>query len=226
MIKGIIFDKDGTLFDFNATWGAWAGLMIRQETQGDPGRTAALADVMGYDIQKQQFLPGSVVIASTVEDTARAMLTALPGVTFDDLITRMNQAAGSVPQVQAVPLIPFFDDLKARGLTLGVATNDAEAPALLNLDSAGVRGHFDFIAGYDSGFGGKPDTGQLMAFCDQTGLKPAECVMVGDSTHDLIAGRAAGMQTIGVLTGPAPAVELGPLADVIFDTIGGIPGWL
>ncbi len=226
MIKGIIFDKDGTLFDFNKTWGAWAGLMIAQETQGNPDQTAALAQVMGYDIGTQKFLPGSVVIASTVEETARAMLTALPGATFNDLITRMNQAAGSVPQVQAVPLRAFFDDLKARGLLLGVATNDAEAPALLNLDSAGVRGYFEFIAGYDSGFGGKPDTGQLMAFCDQTGLGAADCAMVGDSTHDLEAGRAAGMTTIGVLTGPAPRAELTPLADVVLNNIGEIPAWL
>lgn len=226
MIKGIIFDKDGTLFDFNATWGAWAGLMIAQETQGDPGQTAALAEVMGYDLQTQKFLPGSVVIASTVEETAQAMLRALPDVTIEDLIARMNHAAGSVPQVQAVRLIPFFDDLKARGLLLGIATNDAERPARLNLESAGVRDHFDFVAGYDSGFGGKPETGQLIAFCDQTGLTPADCAMVGDSTHDLIAGRAAGMRTIGVLTGPATAAELAPHADVVFDTIGDIPAWL
>lgn len=226
MIKGIIFDKDGTLFDFNATWGAWAGLMIRQETQGDPGQMAALADVMGYDMAAARFMPGSVVIAATVEQTAAAMLRALPGETLDTLIPRMNAAAGAVTQVQAVPLVPLFSELKARGLRLGIATNDAEAPALLNLESAGVRGQFDFIAGYDSGFGGKPDIGQLMAFCDQTGLNPADCAMVGDSTHDLQAGRAAGMTTIGVLTGPALRAELAPHADHVFDTIGQIPAWL
>ena len=34
-ISGVIFDKDGTLFDFNATWGAWAETMIAAETAGD-----------------------------------------------------------------------------------------------------------------------------------------------------------------------------------------------
>ncbi len=226
MIKGLIFDKDGTLFDFNATWGAWAGLMIQQETQGDPERISALANVMGYDMDTRQFLPGSVVIASTVEETASAMSTVLPGETHDTLIPRMNAAAGAVEQVQAVPLIPYFDGLKSRNLKLGIATNDAEEPALMNLTSAGVRDHFDFVAGYDSGYGSKPGPGQLLAFCAQTGLNPRHCAMIGDSTHDLEAGHAAGMITIGVLTGPAIADELTPYADVVLPDIGHIPGWL
>ena len=50
--------------------------------------------------------------------------------------------------------------------------------------------------------------------------------MVGDSTHDLIAGRAAGMATIGVLTGTAGHADLAPYADVVFPDIGHIPAWL
>ncbi|MDX8348051.1 HAD family hydrolase [Cognatiyoonia sp. IB215446] len=226
MIKGLIFDKDGTLFDFNATWGAWAGRMIAGETAGNPAKTTALANAMGYDMENQRFRPASVVIAATVEETASAMLTVLTDETHDTLIPRMNAAASAVEQVQAVPLIPFFDDLRARGLALGIATNDAEAPALANLTSAGVHDHFHFIAGYDSGHGAKPGTGQLDAFCRETGLAPHHCAMIGDSTHDLQAGRAAGMTTIGVLTGPAPSAELAPLADVVLPDIGHIPAWL
>ncbi|WP_373636721.1 HAD family hydrolase [Yoonia sp. BS5-3] len=226
MIKGIIFDKDGTLFDFNATWGAWAGMMIRQETRGDAGKAAALADAMGYDMKAERFLPCSVVIAATVEQTAQVMLNVLVGETLQTLIPRMNAAAAALPQVQAVPLIPYFDDLKARGLKLGIATNDAEAPAIANLQSAGIKDHFDFIAGYDSGYGGKPETGQLRAFCQQTGLVAPDCVMVGDSTHDLTAGKDAGMRAVGVLTGPAPAAELAPFADVVLQNIGDLPGWM
>ena len=50
--------------------------------------------------------------------------------------------------------------------------------------------------------------------------------MVGDSRHDLIAGRAAGMRTIGVLTGMARAEDLADLADVVLPDIGHIPVWL
>ena len=51
----------------------------------------------------------------------------------------------------------------------------------------------------------------LLAFADAVGIAPARIVMVGDSTHDLHAGRAAGMQTVGVLTGLAGAETLAPL---------------
>jgi phosphoglycolate phosphatase len=50
--------------------------------------------------------------------------------------------------------------------------------------------------------------------------------MVGDSRHDLQAGRSAGMRTVAVLTGIATARDLEGLADVILPDIGAIPGWL
>jgi phosphoglycolate phosphatase len=50
--------------------------------------------------------------------------------------------------------------------------------------------------------------------------------MVGDSTHDLLAGRAAGMRTVGVLTGLAPEAVLAPHADVVFPNIGHLTDWL
>jgi phosphoglycolate phosphatase len=66
----------------------------------------------------------------------------------------------------------------------------------------------------------------LLAFCTKTGLNPARVVMVGDSHHDLLAGRRAGMQTLGVLTGTAGADDLAPLADAVLPDIGHIPAWL
>ena len=226
MIKGIIFDKDGTLFDFNATWGTWTRGMLEAETAHDPTLFAPLAEALGYDTKENRFRPDSVVIAATAGETADQIMTVLPHLDKQALLARMNAAAAQVPQVEAVPLVSYFTGLRQAGLCLGIATNDAEAPARTHLGRAKVSDLFDFIAGYDSGHGGKPAPGQLLAFCGQTGLQPAECLMVGDSTHDLHAGRAAGMGTIGVLTGPAPAEELSPFADVVLQDIGEIPDWL
>ncbi len=225
-IKGIIFDKDGTLFDFNATWGVWAQHMLREEAGGDELRLATLAEVLGYDLTQSRFLPGSIVIAETVDVVAQAMLPHLPDTDAAQLITRMNAAASKVPQVEAAPLIPFCQMLAARGFTLGIATNDAEMPARAHLQAAGVIDAFSFVAGFDSGHGGKPAPGQLLAFCAATGLAPSECVMVGDSLHDLHAGQAAQMRTIGVLTGPASRAELAPAADVVLASIAEMPDWL
>ena len=226
VIKAIIFDKDGTLFNFNATWGAWAKGLLMAEAGDDLQRLNALAGALGYDLETAQFLPGSVVIAEPAAVIADAMLPYLPETNQAQILARVNAAASVAPQVEAVPLRPFFADLQTRGLKLGVATNDAQEPTHAHLGRAEIIDVFDFIAGSDSGFGGKPAPGQLLAFCEQTGLAPTECIMVGDSRHDLIAGRAAGMHTVGVLTRPARAVELAPLADVVLQTIGEIPAWL
>ncbi len=226
VIKGIVFDKDGTLFDFNATWGTWTLGMLADEAGNDPALLAAMAQTLGYDTANQRFFPGSIVIAETVDVIARALLTHLPGENEPDLIARMKEKSLHVPQVAAVPLIPYFAGLRGMGLQLGIATNDAEGPARQHLTTAGILDAFDFVAGFDSGHGGKPAPGQLHAFCVATGLDPAQCLMVGDSLHDIAAGRAAGMTTVGVLTGPATAADLGPHADAILPDIGHLPGWI
>ena len=225
-IKGIIFDKDGTLFDFNATWGAWARDVLMAETSDDPARLEPLADALGYDLTTGLFLPHSLVIASTVHEIAQAALPYVSENSEDALVARFNAAATIAPQVETTPLIPFVQTLKSAGLFIGVATNDGEAPARAHLNVANIEHLFDFIAGSDSGFGGKPETGQLRGFCAATGIAPHHCAMVGDSTHDLYAGRAAGMMTVAVLTGVAGQDELAPHADVVLTSIAELPAWL
>ena len=83
-----------------------------------------------------------------------------------------------------------------------------------------------FVAGYDSGCGAKPAPGQLLAFADAVGAAPEATLMVGDSRLDLVAGRAAGMIPIGVLTGVADAAELADLAEVVLPDIGHIAAWI
>ena len=221
----VLFDKDGTLFDFDATWVAWVETMLARWSSGDGARAGRLAAAIGFDRAARRFLPGSVVVAGTPEDVAGVVAPVLD-VAPASLTDRLNAEAAAAPMVEAVPLTPFLDGLRAAGLRLGVATNDAEHPARSHLRAAGVEGMFDFIAGSDSGHGGKPAPGQLLAFAAEIGVEPARIVMVGDSTHDLQAGRAAGMQTVGVLTGLAGADILAPLADGVLADIGHLPGWL
>jgi phosphoglycolate phosphatase len=116
--------------------------------------------------------------------------------------------------------------LKERGVVLGVMTNDAELSARAHLESAGVLDGFAFVAGFDSGYGAKPDPDPLLAFCKAAGVDPSRAAMVGDSEHDLVAGRAAGMRTLAVLTGMAGADELSPHADAVLPDVGHIPAWL
>jgi len=226
-VRGIVFDKDGTLFDFQTTWASVTGRMLSVLAEGNAGLETRLAEAVGFDLAAGQLLPGSVIVAATVVESADVLIAAMPrGTDRGRVIDIMLRLAETAPQIEAVPLVPFFDGLRARGLALGVATNDGEEPARVHLDRAGVLGHVDFLAGYDSGHGAKPGPGQLHAFCAATGLAAQSVLMVGDSRHDLMAGQAAGMRTVGVLTGLATAADLLPEATVVLDHIGHLPGWL
>jgi phosphoglycolate phosphatase len=222
---GILFDKDGTLFDFNATWIAWVEALIGRWAGSDADLGSRLAVAVGFDRAARAFLPGSVVIAGTPDDVATALAPVLARPALA-LVPLLNAEAACAPMAEAVPLVPLLTGLRAKGLMLGVATNDGEAPARAHLEAAGVTGLFDYIAGSDSGHGGKPAPGICLGFAAATGLDPARVVMVGDSTHDLRAGRAAGMQTVGVLTGLASAEVLAPFADAVLADIGALPSWL
>lgn len=225
MLDGVIFDKDGTLFDFRQSWGGWVARLVRA-LGPDEGAAQALASRIGYDLSARAFHPHSPVIAGTAEDIADALLPGLPDMTRAALIGRMNALAEGTPMAEAVPLAPALTALRARGLRLGVATNDSESPARAHLLAHGVDGLFDFVAGYDSGWGPKPGPGMLLAFAGRFDLTPARVAMVGDSRHDLMAGRAAGMRTVAVLTGVAGVGELAPLADVVLRDIGELGAWI
>lgn len=225
-VAGILFDKDGTLFDFNATWSAWAYDFLTELTEGNTSKAAFLAGTLGFDYAHRSFHPESPVIAGTPEEIAQYIKPFVQDVPDAELLDRMNRSASNAPQVEAVPLAPLLAEMRGAGLKLGVATNDAELPARSHLGRAGVLEQFDFIAGFDSGFGGKPMPGQMLAFADQNGLDPSRVVMVGDSLHDLHAGRAAGMRCVGVLTGLATGPDLSDHADVVLPDIGFLPDWL
>ena len=225
-IKGLLFDKDGTLFDFRATWDAWAARMIRELAGHDPVLIEKVAEVVRFDLEGGGFHVDSPFIAGTNAEVAISVAEVLPDRTPTQIELFLEQRVGEASLVPAVDLVPFLDGLLGQGMSLGVMTNDSEFGARTQLGQVGVEYLFHFIAGYDSGFGAKPSPEPLLAFANHMGLEPESVVMVGDSTHDLLAGRRAGMRTVGVLTGTALAGELSPLADAVLPDIGHIPDWL
>lgn len=225
MIDGLLFDKDGTLFDFRVSWGGWAGTFLKTIAR-DAAHAEAMARAIGYDIATNGFTPDSPVIAATATDIAEALLPHLPGISHFELTVKIDATASTAPMAEVVPLRPLLGRLKDRGLRLGIATNDTEVPARRHLATHGITDCFDFISGYDSGHGAKPGPGMCLAFLSRFDLDPRRTAMVGDSLHDLEAGRAAGMRRIAVLTGIATYDDLAPHADVVLPDIGAIPDWL
>lgn len=225
-VKGLIFDKDGTLFDFAASWGLWADRVLADLSQSFGVPAQLLGARIGYDTQARSFAPDSLVIAGTAAEIVAQLLPMLPGANPRLILDRLNAEAARAPMVPVVPLAPLMARLRARGLRLGVMTNDSEAPAMAHLAAAGVAGVFSPVIGADSGHGAKPDPAPLLACAAAWGLSAPQVAMIGDSRHDLLAGRRAGMVTVGVLTGMASADDLGDLADVILPGIGHLEAWI
>lgn len=225
-LDAIIFDKDGTLFDFGTTWNVFGGRLIMTLAEGDRDLEHRLAIATHYDLETQSYLPSSPVIAGTNREAAELFHSELPGYTIEELEKTLMQMALNLPQAEVVPLRRYFERLRAAGLKVAVMTNDTERAARAHMERANCLDVVDFIVGFDSGFGAKPTPDPLWACARHVGVSPERCAMVGDSTHDLVAGRAAGMLAIGVLTGMAARSDLDPYADLVLNDIGEIPALL
>ena len=226
---GVLFDKDGTLIDFHLTWGPAVHAMIRALAAGDPALMKAQAEVLHFSIEDRRFLPTSPVVAGSTADYGRRWAHALGRTDLDVLKSEIDalSAAETLRALTPIAETPaVFSALGAMGLRIGVATNDSERSARRQIEALGVGAHVDFVAGYDSGHGGKPEPGMVLAFAAFLGTSASKVVMVGDSLHDLDAARAAGAVAVAVLSGPADRAALEPRADFVIEHIGELPGLL
>lgn len=222
-IRALLFDKDGTIVDFDRTWGRASTVVLRVLARDDEAVVARLADAAGFDRQTETFRPDSPFIAGAIHEFSPDWAGAL-GVPDDDAlrhrIDALYQAAGH-ETVTAIPgAIEGLRLAAARGIPMGIATNDSEAGAEGNLAKLGIRDLFAFVAGYDSGHGAKPSPGMVLAFARQLGLPTSEVALIGDSVHDMAAARAAGAMAVAVTTGPMGADMLARHADLVCGGIG------
>ncbi|MBB5515539.1 phosphoglycolate phosphatase [Rubricella aquisinus] len=215
------------MFRITSQWEMWFSQLIgKLARQADRSISDALASELRYDPATDRFAPDSPVAMASSEDMAALLSRYLPGTDVCLLQRQLDTAADDMPLTPAAPLIPLLSTLRQTGLKIGLSTNDSEAAARAHLDRFNLLGMFDFVAGYDSGFGAKPGSGMQRAFAEQMALAPDRIAMVGDSVYDLTAGRAIGMVTIGVLSGPSTEDILSPMADVVLPDISHLPHWL
>jgi phosphoglycolate phosphatase len=223
--KAILFDKDGTLIDFDATWGPAAYAVMRELADGDARALQLLVEVSQYVEEERRFLPTSPLVAGSSAHYGPLWATILgreSGADFFGLMDDLFRVHGLASLSPIGDPAAVMRGLAGRNLHLGIATNDSEASARAQAQALGIDGYMSYFAGYDSGHGSKPEPGMVSAFALAHALHPSQIAMVGDTLHDLHSARAAGAQTIAVLSGPrgeAARAELAPFADHVLGSI-------
>ncbi|WP_102868364.1 HAD family hydrolase [Pseudovibrio exalbescens] len=224
-IKAVLFDRDGTLIDLDKTWAPAFVYILEQLAQGDQTLATELGREAGFDYATATFHPDSSIRVNTPEVYSRPWLERLGRVGDTTVLKDIDRWLGE----KALAAVAPFDDthlvlehLHEQGLPIGLATNGTEVSAQRQLEALNVKHLFTFISGYDSGFGSKPEPGQLLAFAEHCGLAPHEVAMVGDSLHDLHAAERAGMLRVGVTTGTMGYDVLAPHSDVVLSGLSGL----
>ncbi len=223
----VVFDKDGTLLDFQAMWGGWA-IALGKRLDGSTRRPVS-GDVfaaIGFDPTSGRVRRGAPLAVATMGEI-REMIAAV--------IRRWCPSVGAArqavetawfipdPVTSAIPVgdLPgMFRALRESGRTIAVATTDDRAPTQATLRVLGVRDLVSAIACGDDGIGVKPDPRMLLGLCETVRIPPERTAMIGDTLADLRMARSAGAGiAIGVLSGIDDAATLGSIADLLLPSI-------
>ncbi|WP_299649302.1 HAD family hydrolase [uncultured Jannaschia sp.] len=225
MIRAILFDKDGTLTDFRATWEAWMPETIYALARASGADPAEIAESYGYDLQGGRIAADGLFVTATGDTVARAVGKRI-GWPADRLAAWLAPRQAAVEQVAVPGLADLLGRLKRAGLALGVLTNADAAEAQAQLSRLQLAPHLDRIIGCDSGYGAKPDPAGAAAFADELGLKRETVVLVGDGLTDMAAARGAGLRAVAVLTGTLDRTRLAEHAEAVLPDVTHLPQWL
>jgi phosphoglycolate phosphatase len=184
-IQAVLFDLDGTLIDSAPDLAGAANEMLT--VRGLPALPLqALRPVAGSGARGMlgaafSLLPGN--------DGYEALKTEF----LDRYEVRMLQQTCVFAAIEVL-----LARLDAAGLPWGIVTNKAERFALPLAQALGLKAGAAAIVGGDSTPHTKPHPAPLLEAARRIGVAPEHCVYVGDDERDVIAGHAAGMQTVAV----------------------------
>lgn len=225
--QAIIFDKDGTLIDFDLMWGNWT-LDLADRLQACTGLDIrqALCECYGYDIPRRKILSDGKLTCTPMWQLRELMV----GVVMSCGIPQ-PEASCAVENAWHVPdpvtlAKPFtdiqklFTNIYQLGIKIAIATTDDREPTQAMFEAFGVQDLIATMVCADDGIQAKPAPDMVTATCQRLRVDPGKVVVIGDTAADLQMARAAGAgYVIGVLSGVGSLANLTPLADILIDTI-------
>jgi len=190
-VEAAIVDLDGTMVDTLGDFAEALNRMLR-----DLALPAVAPDAIEAMVGKgSEHLIESVLRHVGVADVAARYPQAWAR--YQHHYLEINgQFAGVYPGVE-----PGLRQLRAAGVRLACLTNKPLAFARPLLEAKGLLELFELVFGGDSFERKKPDPLPLRKTCEALGTLPARTLMLGDSSNDAQAARAAGCPVVLVTYG-------------------------
>jgi phosphoglycolate phosphatase len=223
----LVFDKDGTLIDFQLMWGDWARELASALEKATQLRMQdTLPALLGVDPGSGLVQPHGLLAATPMARIREVVVDALREEGLDARAAELAVARTWQPP-DAVRLVRPLADLRRlltairqRVAHLAVATSDDRGPTERTLAALKIEDLLSGVVCADDGYRVKPSPEGFLALCDRVGVPPDRAAMVGDSPADMAMARAAGARrAIGVLTGVSDETELKLSADILLPSI-------
>ncbi len=230
----LIFDKDGTLIDFTATWIPLIRkrISILLERVGRDGELEALLlKSWGIDPVSGRVDPrGPCPVSPRIEEIViGTMALYQQGYAWDDakhwVAQAFDEADAATDRLKLLKPVPGIQSLllrlKERGFFLAVATNDEPRDTKEMLSALAMEGLFDVVLCSGEVAQPKPDPEMILSICRRLSVAPQETVLIGDTVNDMKMGKRAGLAlTIGIVEGGVtPREELEKVADAVLGSL-------
>jgi pyrophosphatase PpaX len=198
-VDAVLFDLDGTLVDTIPLIFACYEHTLAMHLPGYRPERSAIVSNLGRSLDDILFDYATAGGAADPATLSRTMLETYRSFQRDALARLIRPYDG---------MREALERLRGLGLTLGVVTSKVEWAARQCYEYYGLGEFLSIQVFHDDTERHKPDPEPLLLAAAKGRLDPRRCVYVGDSIHDMAAGKAAGMHTIGVLWGPSPREAL------------------
>jgi phosphoglycolate phosphatase len=225
--QAIIFDKDGTLIDFDAMWGGWV-IYLAEQLHLVSGLNVheALCIAMGYDDENKKVLAHGKLAATPMH-----LLYRLTVEVMQSLGQNAEEAERTVEKGWCIPdpvilakqftdTRALFAELHSKGIKIGIATTDDRTPTQAMIEAFDIEEYISTMVCADDGIKAKPAPDMVLAICERMNIDPSRVMVIGDTTADLKMARSAGVGlVVGVLSGVSSARDLVEFADVLIESV-------